>query len=191
MPHPLMSSNENVKITTVNVKEESSPKSNDSYSISRSHIPSYSKILVPDDGKEMSDKALNHAISLSNLSGAEIVILRIIENIEKLGDTSVSVSQNKDKEIDTKKGFKHNIEGDLVNAMEEKIKKCVEAGAKNKISYEIKAGHAADQVVKACQETHYDLVVMTTSHLDSWLRSLFSEARKIISKIDTPVLLVQ
>jgi hypothetical protein len=35
------------------------------------------------------------------------------------------------------------------------------------------------------------LAVMTTSHLDSWLNSLFSEARKIISKINTPVLLVQ
>jgi hypothetical protein len=31
--------------------------------------------------------------------------------------------------------FKHNIEGELVAAMEEKTKKCVEAGAKNKISY--------------------------------------------------------
>ncbi|HEY3526208.1 MAG TPA: universal stress protein, partial [Nitrososphaeraceae archaeon] len=88
-------------------------------------------------------------------------------------------------------GFKHNVKGELVIAMEEKIKRCVEAGAKNKISYEIRAGHAADQVMKACEETHYDLVVMTTSHLDSWLRSLFSEARKIISKINTPVLLVQ
>ena len=45
--------------------------------------------------------------------------------------------------------------------------------------------------MKAYEGTRYDLVVMTTSHLDSWLRSLFSEARKIISKIDTPVLLVQ
>jgi nucleotide-binding universal stress UspA family protein len=75
--------------------------------------------------------------------------------------------------------------------MEEKIKMCVEAGAKNKISYEIKTGNAADQVVKACEDTRYDLVVMTTSHLDSWLSSLFSDARKIISKINTPVLLVQ
>jgi nucleotide-binding universal stress UspA family protein len=66
----------------------------------------------------------------------------------------------------------------------------VEAGAKNKISYEIRAGHAARLVMKACEETHYDLVVMTTSHLDSWLRSLCSEARKIISKVNTPVLLV-
>jgi nucleotide-binding universal stress UspA family protein len=181
-----VSSEKDVKITYVDPHKDSSSKSID---YSKSNIPSYSKILVPDDGKEMSDKALNYAISISNLSGAEIVILRIIENIEKMGDTSVSVSQN--KEPDIKNGFKHNVKGELVIAMEEKIKKCVEAGAKNKISYEIRAGHAADQVMKACEETHYDLVVMTTSHLDSWLRSLFSEARKIISKINTPVLLVQ
>jgi hypothetical protein len=35
--------------------------------------------------------------------------------------------------------------------MEEKIKKYVEAGAKNKMSYEIKVGHAADQLMKACE----------------------------------------
>jgi len=174
-----MDSDQNVKTVDIDVRD----------TISKSNIPKYSKILVPDDGKEISDKAINHAISVSNFSGAEIVILRIIENIEKMGDTSVSVS--KDKEAETKRGFKHNIEGELANAMEEKIKKCVEAGAKNKISYEIKIGNAADQVVKACEDTHYDLAVMTTSHLDSWLSSLFSEARKIISKINTPVLLVQ
>jgi len=174
-----MSSDQNVKTVDVDVR----------HTISKSNIPKYSKILVPDDGKEISDKAINHAISISNSSGAEIVILRIIENIEKMGDTSVSVSKN--KEPDTESGFKHNMEGELVNAMEEKIKRCAEAGAKNKISYEIKIGNAADQVVKACEDTHYDLAVMTTSHLDSWLSSLFSDARKIISKINTPVLLVQ
>jgi nucleotide-binding universal stress UspA family protein len=159
------------------------------YSISKSNIPKYStKILVPDDGKEISDKAINHAISLSNWTGAEIVILRIIENIENLGDTSVSVSKDKRR---NESDLKYNMEGELANAMEEKIKRCVEAGAKNKISYEIKTGNAADQVVKECEDARYDLVVMTTSHLDSWLSSLFSDARKIISKINTPVLLVQ
>jgi len=174
-----MNSDQNVKTVDVDIRD----------TISKSNIAKYTKILVPDDGKEISDKAINHAISISNFSGAEIVILRIIENIEKMGDTSVSVS--KDKKPDTESGFKHNMEGELVNAMEEKIKRCVEAGAKNKISYEIKTGNAADQVVKACEDTRYDLVVMTTSHLDSWLSSLFSDARKIISKINTPVLLVQ
>ena len=129
-----MSSAKDVKVTYVDLHKDYSSKSID-YSISKSNIPSYPKILVPDDGKEMSDKALNYAISISNLSGAEIVILRNIEDIEKMGDTSVSVSQN--KEPDIKNGFKHNVKGELVIAMEEKIKICVEAGAKNKISYEI------------------------------------------------------
>jgi nucleotide-binding universal stress UspA family protein len=74
--------------------------------------------------------------------------------------------------------------------MEQKIKKCVEAGSKNKISFEIKAGHVVDEIVKADEEDNYDLIVMTTSHLDSWVRSLFSETRKIISNINTPVLII-
>jgi nucleotide-binding universal stress UspA family protein len=74
--------------------------------------------------------------------------------------------------------------------MEEKIKKCIEAGSKNKISYEIKTGRVVDEIVRAGEQNNYDLIVMTTSHLDSWVRSLFSETRKIISNINTPVLII-
>jgi nucleotide-binding universal stress UspA family protein len=191
-----MNSSNDVNITNPssssysNVREDDySKESSNNYSISKSNVPSYTKILVPHDGKEMSDKALSHAVYLSNLSGAEIVILRIIEDVDKLGDTSVNVSQN-NKAIDNQKGFEHNIQGELVNAMEQKIKKCVEVGSKNKISYEIKAGRVVDEIVKAGEEDNYDLIVMTTSHLDSWVRSLFSETRKIISNINTPVLII-
>ena len=103
-----------------------------------------------------------------------------------MGDTSVSVS--KDKEPATESGFKHNIEGDLANAMEEKIKWCVEAGAKNKISYEMKAGNAADQVVKACEDTHGSRDNFTSRFLAKFC---ISDPRKIRSKINTPVLLIQ
>lgn len=83
MPHSLMSTNEseNVKITTVNVEEESSQKSNDIYSISRSHILSYSKILVPDDGKEMSDKALNHAMRTKEYELRNALYFAILERL--------------------------------------------------------------------------------------------------------------
>ena len=39
----------------------------------------YQKILVPHDGSVMSDKALNHAAYLSKTSGAEIIVLNVIE----------------------------------------------------------------------------------------------------------------
>jgi nucleotide-binding universal stress UspA family protein len=161
------------------------------YSISKANIPSFRKILVPDDGKEMSNKALSHAIYISNLSGAEIVILRVIGDVDKLGDTSVKVSQDDTTMKNKEKDLRRNVEGELVNAMEEKIRKCIQAGSKNKISYQIKTGSTQEEIVKECERTKYDLIVMVTSHLDSWMRSLFSETRKIISNINIPVLIVQ
>ena len=174
-------------------KQDYTTKSTESdvdYSISKSNMPSFRKILVPDNGKEISNKALSHAIYISNLSGAEIVILRVIEDVDKLGDTSVKVSPDTTIK-NNEKNLKRNVEGELVNAMEEKIRKCTQAGSKNKISYQIKTGSTQEEIVKECEQTKYDLVVMATSHLDSWMRSLFSETRKTISNINIPVLIVQ
>lgn len=165
-----------------------SAESSSSTAASKLSIPSYTKILVPHDGKEASDKALSHAIYLSNLSGAEIVILCVIQDVEKFEGTSVDISQN--KTTNNQNSFELDIKGELVNIMEAKIKQCTEAGSKNKISYGIRTGHVVHEIVKSCQETDYDLIIMTTTHLDSWLHSIFSETRKIISNIRTPVLLI-
>src|SRR5918995_5725599 len=175
-------------------KQDYTTKSTESdvdYSISKTNMPSFRKILVPDNGKEISNKALSHAIYISNLSGAEIVILRVIEDVDKLEDTSVKVSQDDTTIKNNGRNLKRNVEGELVNAMEEKIRKCTQAGSKNKISYQIRTGSTQEEIVKECEQTKYDLVVMATSHLDSWMRSLFSETRKTISNINIPVLIVQ
>ena len=163
------------------------------YSISKANIPSFRKILVPDDGKEISNKALSYAIYISNLSGAEIVILRVIGDVDKLGDTSVKVSQDSTtmKKKNNEKDLRRKVEGELVDAMEEKIRKCTQAGSKNKISYQIKTGSTQEEIVKECEQTKYDLIVMATSRLDSWMKSLFSETRKTISNINIPVLIVR
>jgi nucleotide-binding universal stress UspA family protein len=144
--------------------------------------------LVPHDGKEASDKALGHAIYLPNLSGAQIVILCIIQDVEKFEGTLVDISQNKSTHIQN--SFELDIKGELVNIMEAKIEQCTEAGSKNKISYGIRTGHVVHEIVRACQEIDYDLIIMATTHLDSWLHSIFSETRKIISNTRTPVLII-
>ena len=166
----------------------SAESTSSSSTTSKLSILSYTEILVPHDGKEASDKALSQAIYLSNLSGAEIVILCIIQDVEKFEGTSVNISQN--KITNNQNSFELDIKGELVNIMEAKIKQCTEAGSKNKISYRIRTGHVVHEIVKTCQETDYDFVIMATTHLDSWLHSIFSETRKIISNIRTPVLII-
>jgi hypothetical protein len=55
------------------------------------NIPKYMKILVPHDRSEMSDKALSHVVYLARLSDAEIIILNVLEHLEKT-DSSVSAN---------------------------------------------------------------------------------------------------
>ena len=55
-------------------------------------IPPYNKILVTYDDSEKSDRAIKYAIYLSNILRAEIVILQVIGNIDKLENSSIDVS---------------------------------------------------------------------------------------------------
>jgi len=175
-------------------------------SISEFVLPSFRKILVTHDGKDKSNKAVNNAIYLSNLSGAEIIILQIIQDAGQLEGTSVEISGNPESsspsqqsttetllsasssEANKQESVK-NIKGDLINSMEVKIKKIEQAGCKNKVSYKIKVGKVVDEIVKEVNENNYDLVILTSSHLNSWVDSLFSSTRKIISNVNTSVLI--
>lgn len=170
-------------------ESESISEKSPNYFISKNNIPSFKKILVADDGKDESGRALIYAISLSNSTDAELLILRILEDVDKFDDVTVEGSHESSK-MDNQ-NFHRHIKGDVIDAMEQKIKKCEEAGCKNKISYKFRAGKADDEIVKEIKENNFDLLILTTSHIDSWIRSLFSDARKIISNINIPVLIIQ
>ena len=171
-------------------------ETDENYSISKDNIPSIKKILVTDDGKDISNKAINYSLSLSNYTGAELIILRILEDVDMLEDVSVEGSNNNSTNNNTEttanQNFKRTIKGDIIDSMEDKIKKSRDAGFQNKVSYKFLAGNnAVDEIVNEIKNNDYDLIVLSTSHIDSWFRTLFSEARKIISNISKPVLVVQ
>ena len=170
-------------------------------SIIKSNLPSFKKILVTYDGKDKSDKAINYSIYLSNLSGAEINILQVIENIDNFENTSLDVSNEKltDKSMtspssnatETKsQDYSVNVEGQIIKSMEDKIKAIENTGFKNKVTYKIRTGWVVDEIVKEINESKYDLLIIPSSHMNSWLESIFSETRKIISRVDLPVLIL-
>jgi len=157
------------------------------YSISQNNIPSFKKILVTDDGKDISNKALNYAISLSNSTGAELIMLRILDHVEHSKEVTEG-EDNKNTQLN-----QQNFPGikKITEELEAKIKQYEEIGGKNKVSYKLRVGKADDEIVNEIKENKYDLLVLTTSHIDSWVRSLFSDARKIISNVNIPILIIQ
>lgn len=186
-------------------------------SISEVVFPIFRNILVTHDGEEKSNKAINYAIYLSNLSGAEITILQIVNRSRQLADiskfknsneksgTAGAISSFSSKSLSTKPRsedtsaiqlpseadqiFSKEIEEDLVESVKTKINKIKEAGCKNKVAYKIKIGDVVQEIVNEVNQQDYDLLILTSSHLSSWIDSLFSDARKIISKINTSVLI--
>ncbi|HEX7179393.1 MAG TPA: universal stress protein [Nitrososphaeraceae archaeon] len=160
-------------------------------SVSKENLPPISKILIADDGKDESNRVLNYVVSLARYSGAELLILRILEDMEKMGKVSV---QGSNEDNMSNKDMKREVKGGIMDEMEKKINRCKEAGCENKISYKFRVGDAKEEIINEVKEGNYDLIVLRSSrssHKDSWMRSFFSDARKIISNINTPVLIVQ
>jgi nucleotide-binding universal stress UspA family protein len=131
----------------------------------------YERILVPHDGSEMSDRALRHAIYLSKMSGTEIVILHVIERTGNfLGRT--------------------NEEG-IRQMLEERTNLCRKAGVKE-VSYIIRSGRPADEIVRLVGERYYDLIVMASSRISSTIRIILgSNAKRVLDSVPKPILVIR
>jgi nucleotide-binding universal stress UspA family protein len=196
------------KSDIINSKESDKGPQRESMSVSNRNIdlgsetgiPPFNKILVTYDDTEKSDRAIKYAIYISKISGAEITILQVLGNLDKLENSSMDISnENRDinpevsstDESDLRKhNYSINVEGEIIKSMEDKIKEIESTGLKNKVSYKIRAGFIVAEIVKETSESKYDLLIISSTHMDSWIKSFFSETRKIISNVDLPVLLL-
>ena len=176
------------------IKEGTSEKSPaDSTKASKlipSSIPQYKRILVPDDRSESSDNALGHAIYLSNSTGAEIVVLNVIKNIDKIESTTIEATS--DASDEKNKGDIHiTLKGQAEQMVEERMKQCKQAGAKNQVSYKMQTGkNLVDEILDVSEQMNIDLIVMASSKVTSPIMGLTSATRKIIDGANRPVLVI-
>lgn len=130
----------------------------------------YERILVPHDGSEMSDRALRHAVYLSKVFGTEVVILHVIERTGNSGRT--------------------NEEG-IRRMLDERTNLCRKAGVKE-VSYVIRSGKPADEIVKLVGERYYDLIVMASSRISSTIRIILgSNTKRVLDSVPKPILVIR
>lgn len=138
----------------------------------------YERILVPHDGSEMSDRSLKHALYLSKISGAEIVILHVLEHDEN-------------NLVGTKEKMSLTNEQHMRQTLEERINLCKKAGVKE-VSYITRTGRPSDEIVGLVGERYYDLIVMASSRISSTIRIILgSNAKRVIDSLAKPILLIR
>ena len=160
-----------------------------------SNVPDvqYNGILVPHDGSEKSDIALRHAIYLSKLSGAEIIILNVIEHVKET-DSSALIATSYPQQDESDKPndkLKVTMYGGIKQMIEEKIRLCKQAGVKSQISYKIQTGKVpVDEIINVAQVMNVDLIVMVSSKITSSIKVHGSITRKVIDSANKPVLVI-
>lgn len=146
----------------------------------------YQKILLPTDGSKFAEKAAEHAIWIASRSGAEIIVLNVIETSSLVGlpaeDLIVKI-----KEMLKEEG-RRSLEriSEMISQSEEESK--IEDV---KITLKTEEGSPADSILKTIENENIDLVVMGTSGkhgLDRFL--LGSVTEKVVRSSECPVLAV-
>jgi nucleotide-binding universal stress UspA family protein len=146
----------------------------------------YHKILLPTDGSKFAEKAAEHAIWIASRSGAEIIVLNVIETSSLVGlpaeDLIVRI-----KEMLKEEG-RRSLEriSEMVTESEKEYK--IED---IQITLKTEEGSPADAILKTVEKEDVDLVVMGTSGkhgLDRFL--LGSVTEKVVRSAKCPVLAV-
>ncbi len=146
----------------------------------------YQKILLPTDGSKFAENAAQHAIWIASRSGAEIIVLNVIETSSLVGlpaeDLIVRIKEMLKEE--GRRSLERISEMVTESEKESKIEDI-------KITLKTEEGSPADAILKTIEKEDVDLVVMGTSGkhgLDRFL--LGSVTEKVVRSAKCPVLAV-
>jgi len=140
----------------------------------------YKKILVPLDGSELAEKALDHAEKLAEAFDAEVILLQGVPSMPIYGAPELVVPFV----VDEKQ--KEAAEKYLTHLAEELKKSGLMVATEVKIGMQVAA-----EITDFAKQRRVDLIVMCThgrSGITRWV--LGSVAHKVLIRAETPIFLV-
>ena len=141
----------------------------------------FKKILVPLDGSELAEVALEHAKELARCTGAELELLRVAQLY--LPNYYFEAPIDADELIQRDRAQAK----DYIEALAEKVR-----GENFKVSSFVGHGAVADVIVDYAESTNADIIVMSThgrTGMQRWL--LGSVADRVLHGAKIPILLVR
>jgi nucleotide-binding universal stress UspA family protein len=141
----------------------------------------YKKILVPLDGSEFAEKALDEAEKLAKSFDSEIILLQVVPFLPIYGSPELVTPLI----IDEKQ--KESAERYLINLVEELKKRGFKVTSAVRTGQQVPA-----EIIDFSKESGVDLIVMSTSGrsgISRWV--LGSVAHKVLTRAETPILLLR
>ncbi|PKN87120.1 MAG: hypothetical protein CVU46_05560 [Chloroflexi bacterium HGW-Chloroflexi-8] len=151
----------------------------------------FNRILVPLDGSTLAERAIPHAEEFARIFGSNIILLQVLEPIS---------FQENPKAVDPLSWQIHKAEAELyMQRIAMKIRENLgeEVAAdfdakKTRVSYSIREGKTAENIVTFAHSENIDLVVLCThgsGGLTRW--NMSSVTQKVINLIYLPILIIR
>ena len=143
----------------------------------------HKRILVPTDGSENAIRAGEYAISLADLSGADIIVLNVIDTyyLEAIPQQDVRESVDEELRASVKKA---------IERFEAKIEENKCNGTCQNVNFKIliKEGKPADVILKTTEEENIDQVIIGKSGKHGLERFLLGRTTdKVVKQAKVPV----
>lgn len=152
------------------------------------------KILLPHDGTEMSDRAVDKAKEFAKAFDAELLILHVIEHVPIppsliLGNERVWMDR-------TRRSISRKLEEAWMKMVQEKLingltKQNIKATPRVLVGNAINS--ISDQILKFAKDNQVDLIIMGSERLEkriSKVRALGSVSRGVSERASCPVVLI-
>ena len=146
----------------------------------------YERILVATDGSPLSDKAVQHALSLAKISGATLIVLRVVPRYPRSyleGGTTVDITEIKRIEAQ----WSEQAQAQLGSIKAEG--KSMGVPVKTSIA---KSDLVAESIITAADKQEVDLIIMA-SHGRKGIKRLLlgSETQHVLTHSSKPVLVLR
>lgn len=150
----------------------------------------FSNILVPHDGTEISDKALDEGIKFATLFDSKLTILYVIEEQIIPPNMILSFIKKKAEIHEAKKNIVEIIKSGAESMLRNRVQT-----AKDKnidVDAEIRIGSPSKEILNYATEKNIDIIIMGSRQKGGIekIKALGSVARKISEMSECPVLLV-
>ncbi len=144
--------------------------------------PAIKKLLVPTDFSDLSAEAIRYAMSLTEMYGAELVLMHIVDDAPVLALHTMELTSEYVMDDTTKAAERHLDE--FIRAHD----------VRNHygLTLVVRRGNPFDEITRYAHEEAIDLVVMATHGRTGLAHVLLgSVAEKVVQHADVPVLIVK
>ena len=150
-----------------------------------------SKILLPHDGTEISDKALKKSKEFAKAFNAELFILHVIEHIPI--PPSLILGNDRQWITQTRRSIAKKLKESWIKMAKEKINPVLEKeNIKFNTSVLTDQQPLSEQILKFASDNKVNLIIVGSQRLNkiSKIKALGSVSRKISENADCPVMII-